>query len=438
MQIRSIELRNFKGLSKLKFQLSPGFNILSSSNEEDKTSILQSFALGLHVLSDHFLLVSASFDKERDTASTAKIEKKEKTDDLLEFNFGGSCTIEMNDENHQLSISRVVDDSEKEETIIVDSSADSSALERKSENEFPIFAFYRSSRFLHCDWIETVRSSRFSNDTRCSVYESWQDAGNAESCSSTLSWIREKTSVRLDYAERGLDATPPVENDGGTALSRIVNDAFPEIVDVCWDRDVSSVLVSKEIKGKLGDFRIMQIPFEMLSDGERSVIMLFADILRRMCVLHPHLKASEAMRTDGIVLIDDLEAHLHPDWQRRILKGLRRAFPRVQFIAATNSPIMIGEVEPNGVHLLDGGKIVQPVQSYGLDVNEVLEQILHTERQSIEVKEAVGKIKELIEIGKTDEARNRLNALEEKLNGSIRSTRDADAAISFKESILKE
>ena len=176
----------------------------------------------------------------------------------------------------------------------------------------------------------------------------------------------------------------------------------------------------------------------MLSDGERSVIMLFADILRRMCVLHPHLKASEAMRTDGIVLIDDLEAHLHPDWQRRIMIGLRRAFPRVQFIAATNSPIMIGEVKPNGVHLLDGGKIVQPVQSYGLDVNEVLEQILHTERQSIEVKEAVGKIKELIEIGKTDEARNQLNTLEENLNGSIRSTRDADAAISFKESILKE
>ena len=238
MQIRSIELRNFKGLSKLKFQLSPGFNILLSSNEEDKTSILQSFALGLHVLSDHFSLVSASFNNERDTASTAEIKKKEKTNDLLEFNFRGSCTIEMNDENHQLSISRIVDDSGKEETIIVDSSDDSSALERKSENEFPIFAFYRSSRFLHCDWIETVRSSRFSNDTRRSVYESWQDAGNAESCSSTLSWIREKTSVRLDYAERGLDATPPVENDGGTALSRIVNDAFPEIVDVCWDRDV--------------------------------------------------------------------------------------------------------------------------------------------------------------------------------------------------------
>ena len=180
MQIRSIELRNFKGLSKLKFQLSPGFNILLSSNEEDKTSILQSFALGLHVLSDHFSLVSASFNNERDTSSTAEIKKKEKTNDLLEFNFRGSCTIEMNDENHQLSISMIVDDSGKEETIIVDSSDDSSALERKSENEFPIFAFYRSSRFLHCDWIETVRSSRFSNDTRRSVYESWQDAGNAE------------------------------------------------------------------------------------------------------------------------------------------------------------------------------------------------------------------------------------------------------------------
>ncbi len=190
-------------------------------------------------------------------------------------------------------------------------------------------------------------------------------------------------------------------------------------------------MISRKIILIGGGSGISQIPMTMLSDGERSVILLFADILRRMCVLNPQLRPDEAVMTEGIILIDEPEAHLHSDWQRKMLKGLRTAFPKIQFIAASNSPVMLGEVDPANVNLLVNGKVLRPVQSYGLNVSEIMENILNVPSQSPEVMDAVDVIKEYADSGNANAARRRLNVLEDQLNGSTRVTRDAEAVIAL-------
>ncbi len=62
-------------------------------------------------------------------------------------------------------------------------------------------------------------------------------------------------------------------------------------------------------------------------------------------LLNPHLREDVLGKTQGIVLIDELDLHLHPEWQKRIVSVLRTTFPSIQFIATTHSPFLIQESE---------------------------------------------------------------------------------------------
>lgn len=82
-------------------------------------------------------------------------------------------------------------------------------------------------------------------------------------------------------------------------------------------------------------------PVGLLSDGYRSTVALFADLARRCAILNPHLLEKAAEKTPGIVLIDEVDLHLHPSWQRRLIADLRKAFPAIQFVLTTHSPQVI-------------------------------------------------------------------------------------------------
>ena len=87
------------------------------------------------------------------------------------------------------------------------------------------------------------------------------------------------------------------------------------------------------------------IPFESLSDGYRDVIKIVADIATRMCILNPYLKEDTFKLTPGVVVIDELDLSLHPNWQRRIVSTLTEIFPKVQFICASHSPFIVQSLE---------------------------------------------------------------------------------------------
>lgn len=96
------------------------------------------------------------------------------------------------------------------------------------------------------------------------------------------------------------------------------------------------------------------IPFEGLSDGYRGVIKIVADIAARMCILNPYLKEDILKKTPGVVVIDELDLSLHPNWQRRIIHTLTSIFPKVQFICASHSPFLIQSLEEGQLISMDG------------------------------------------------------------------------------------
>lgn len=143
-------------------------------------------------------------------------------------------------------------------------------------------------------------------------------------------------------------------------------------------------------------------------------------------MLNPHLGDKAALETDGVVLIDEIDAHLHPAWQQKIVPGLSKAFPEIQFIASTHSPFVVGEVKPSSLFILSEEGVQQPLQSYGLNNDEINLQLFQTVGQNKEVREQVKQIQNLIDVGNFNEAREGIDSLEALLNGTSQDTRDLE------------
>lgn len=118
---------------------------------------------------------------------------------------------------------------------------------------------------------------------------------------------------------------------------------------------------------------------ELLSDGIRSVLAMVGDIAYRCIKLNPHLGLNAATETCGVVMIDEVDMHLHPAWQQTILVDLLKAFPKIQFIVTTHSPQVLTTVKPECIRLLfaDGQVLTPSINTYGEESKVVLEDLMH-------------------------------------------------------------
>lgn len=151
-----------------------------------------------------------------------------------------------------------------------------------------------------------------------------------------------------------------------------------------------------------------------LSDGERCLLAMIGDLARRLTLLNRHV--SDPLDGEGVVLIDELDLHLHPAWQRSVIANLEKTFPKCQFIITTHSPQILGELPPNSVMLLENGKYLgHPERSLGLRSGEVLEEIMKVTSQSIEASQSLSDIRALLEEDELEQAQRDIDALREKV-----------------------
>lgn len=118
--------------------------------------------------------------------------------------------------------------------------------------------------------------------------------------------------------------------------------------------------------------------FRELSDGYRLMLAMIADIALRCVSLNPHLGAAALKETSGIVLIDEIDLHLHPNWQRRVIGDLRRVFPRIQFFLTTHSPFIVQSLQSNEVFPLSGPMHLEK-SPYKRGIEDVSKDILGVE-----------------------------------------------------------
>lgn len=165
-----------------------------------------------------------------------------------------------------------------------------------------------------------------------------------------------------------------------------------------------------------GDWRVDAL--HTMSDGYRGVLTLVADIAYRMALLNPAL-LSDVLETPGVVLIDEVDLHLHPLWQARILGDLRRVFPNVQFIASTHAPIVVSSVAKEHVRFIEGEKAVAPVdQTYGRDADDILRHVMNAHGRPVRVASMFDAFYGLLDEGQFEGAERVLGELETLVGSS--------------------
>lgn len=160
-----------------------------------------------------------------------------------------------------------------------------------------------------------------------------------------------------------------------------------------WDSTVDEITFRHDNHGTL--------PLTMLATGTKIAAGLAIDLASRMARANPHLGASDLLeKTPGIVLVDEVDLHLHPTWQRQIVPALRRTFPRVQFILTTHSPQVISTVEAENIRILQEDTVRIPDYSQGLQSNVILEKIQGTDpRPDVESRKLLDRYLDMVHRG---------------------------------------
>jgi predicted ATP-binding protein involved in virulence len=153
-----------------------------------------------------------------------------------------------------------------------------------------------------------------------------------------------------------------------------------------------------------------ELDVRYLSEGERGVLAIALDLARRLSQANPAL--DDPVR-DGVavVLIDEIDMHMHPLWQRQIVSLLTETFQSCQFIATTHSPQVIGEVPHERILMIKDGKVYSPARSFGVDSSRVLEELMDTRSRNEGVEDKITRIAQLISDGKAEDARAEIKSL---------------------------
>ena len=171
-----------------------------------------------------------------------------------------------------------------------------------------------------------------------------------------------------------------------------------------------------EIQMFFNDGKVEILPLNYLSDGSKSILAMVADIAYRMATLNPHLLGKVTEETDGVILIDEIDLHLHPSWQRRIIDALHKTFPKVQFIFTTHSPTVLTNVPRENILILDNGRVYSPeVKTYGRDVNSILREVMQAEIRPKEITDKLTAFSDAIADENLTEAEIILNELKSQL-----------------------
>lgn len=237
----------------------------------------------------------------------------------------------------------------------------------------PVIAYYGTGRLW--DYHKEKQTNVFEKNNRLNGYVDC--VGGTANLKLMMRWFMKMTIEKYQNQEIGLGKIPELE-----AVYSAMEDCYRRITG-CDEVKVQYSMSTKELEIAYRDVNgnMMRIPINQLSDGYKGTISLVADIAYRMAVLNPHLLGDICKKTKGIVLIDEVDLHLHPKWQQQVLYDLQGIFPEVQFIVTTHAPAVIGSAKSENLRILSDGRInMVSEQIFGNDANSLFKLMNVDER----------------------------------------------------------
>ena len=381
MKINEITIKNFRGFEDFHAELNPNLTVFIGNNGSGKSTVLDAISISI-----------GTFFSGLDGVPGTGINKDDvtcKSFDMgtvidLQHQYPSVITAKGDVGGEIMEWSRSLNGAGGRTTTI-DAKSIISAAEgyqariREGDTSLilPIISYYGTGR-LWAQKREKRPSDQLVQFSRLSGYIDCLAAESNEKL--MLKWFEKMT---IQQAQR--QQPSPELNAVEQAVSRcFAGITGSEQVVTQFNLDTHSLdILYTDASGKK-----VRVPMKNLSDGYKNTIGMIADIAYRMAILNPQLLENVLTETPGIVLIDEVDLHLHPVWQQRIIRDLQTLFPKVQFIVSTHAPSVISSVKRENMLVLDadGQPYTLPVEVYGKDANSILSAVMDANHRPAEVQ----------------------------------------------------
>ncbi|MBI4612860.1 MAG: AAA family ATPase, partial [Planctomycetes bacterium] len=332
-KIYELDMGNFRGFERERFWFPTRFTVLIGDNGTGKTAILEALAAGLGAFCSVF---DPGCRRDIRDDDVRRVVRREGDTTTIEPQYPAwvRCEGLLAGEplvwTFGLGMAAMAGEQEPEGERWAARLA-GKLQQRVRDGEpvvLPVLAYYPSGRLWHQKSGEPTAT--LSPGSRTRGYTGCLDPES--SLSDLLAWFKTREMQAIQEKKRPGDLEAVRR-----AVAAAMKDLDKGVVEVVYD------VGADELVAVFADGR--RLPFRMLSEGVRTMLAMVADIAWRAATLNPHLGSRAPVETPGIVLIDEIDLHLHPVWQRRVVADLRRAFPLIQFVATTHSPFIVQSLD---------------------------------------------------------------------------------------------
>jgi predicted ATP-binding protein involved in virulence len=382
MHIKHITVKNFRCFENLEFDLNPDINIFVGNNGSGKSAVLDAIAATMLPYVRHIQKMIASKNKDnssiflRDFPAIKNDSKQKKEmefavvlNDLFHWNTIYHKKINKGYDNERidiifnspasffLSLKRLANPERKNDVDVLQSNPNS---------ELSVIAYYKGNRNLSNDInLKNITNQSFDR------FDSLKNAFDAiANFTDLINWffIREFEELRQGKSRGDINYELPDLKQVRNAIKTIIH---PEARVYCTQ--TTSVKLMVEWTMETGEKR--ELTLNQLSAGYRNMLALVMDFARRLAQANPHLE--NPLEAEAILMIDELDLHLHPTWQQKIIPDLRKVFPNTQIIATTHSPEIVTTVDHNQVWILEDYQIKPcPYPTKGRQSSDIVRDVL--------------------------------------------------------------
>lgn len=365
MQISKVKIENFKCFGTHDVLLHEQFNLIVGGNGSGKTALLDACAVAI----GSFLLGIDGADSRHIRPHEVRLKKISQGGDHNEnlrpqrytWERQYPCAISAEGYLNGKSVSwRRAINSESGRTTYGEANNiknGATDLARKAREgdvvDLPVLSYYGTGRLWQepRDNFKVKGTSKAKKNQKKSRLDGYQMSVDPRlSVAQLTAWFAQEAWIAF---QNGLNQTTEMEVLG-TALMCCIDG----MSDIYFDAAAEEIIV--EIKG-------VSQPFSNLSDGQRCMLALVGDIAKKAIILNPHHGGDALKVARGVILVDELDLHLHPRWQRNIVENLRKVFPSMQFICTTHSPFIIQSLRDGEELLVLGGQPTEKVNNRSIE-----------------------------------------------------------------------
>ncbi len=380
MRIERLKLKNFRCFEKLEMRLHPKCNVLVGMNGAGKSTILDALAVALGGYLSGFDGIKSNSILPEDAhykmfCVGSRIEPQEQFPvEIYAEGIVERKNVTESDSKTTISWQRELNGKGRRTThgnvkFIADyaCSLQNSVRSGDATCILPLVAYYGTGRL----WLQKRNRTKYKKGEKLNRQMGYMDCIAAESNEKQMmQWFEEMTYIQLQ------EGTVIAELE---AVKRAISKCYLNVNNSVTDAKLAYDVRSHELEIYIyHNNQAEKFPVRMLSDGEKGMISLVADIAYRMALLNPNL-LDKVLETPGVVLIDEIDLHLHPAWQKKVVDSLLHIFPNVQFIVTTHSPSILLNVPRENIWILNQNSIYQPQEkTYGRSVEEILREVMDT------------------------------------------------------------